>query len=73
MGVIPPTAARVPAQTAAAVNRRIEQQIEASVLYFAEHQDEIDRRLDELDREWDIERTLEANAAGFSLLGLTLG
>lgn len=73
MGVIPPTAARVPAQTAAAVNRRIEQQIEASVLYFAEHRDEIDRRLDELDREWDIERTLEANAAGFSLLGLTLG
>jgi hypothetical protein len=72
MGVIPPTAARVPEQTAAAVDRRIEQQIEASVLYFAEHRDEIDRRLDELDREWDIERTLEANAASVSLIGIAL-
>jgi hypothetical protein len=33
----------------------------------------IDRRLVELDREWDIERTLEANAAVASLVGLTLG
>lgn len=33
----------------------------------------IDQRLAELDREWDIERTLEANAAIASLVGLTLG
>ena len=33
----------------------------------------IDRRLAELDREWDIERTLEANAATVSLLGVVLG
>src|SRR5581483_9600968 len=33
----------------------------------------IERRLEELDREWDIERTLEANAALVSLAGLTLG
>ncbi len=32
----------------------------------------LDIRLQELDREWDIERVLEANAAIFSLLGLTL-
>ncbi len=31
------------------------------------------RRLAELDREWDIERTLEANAAALGLLGLSLG
>jgi hypothetical protein len=30
-------------------------------------------RLDELDREWDIERALEANAAAVSLIGLALG
>jgi hypothetical protein len=29
--------------------------------------------LAELDHEWDIERTLEANAATASLIGLTLG
>jgi hypothetical protein len=33
----------------------------------------INRRLAELDREWDIERALEANAATVSLIGLTLG
>jgi hypothetical protein len=30
-------------------------------------------RLAELDAEWDIERTLEANAASVSLIGLGLG
>jgi hypothetical protein len=33
----------------------------------------IDRRLAELDREWDIERTLEANAATAVLIGSALG
>ena len=73
MSLMAPTASRVPAHTAAHVNRRIERETEASVAYFAEHPEEIDDRLGELDREWDIERTLEANAASFSLVGLTLG
>jgi hypothetical protein len=72
MNFVAPTATRVTEHTAAQVNRQIERQIEASVAYFAEHPDEIAGRLEELDREWDIERTLEANAASFSLLGLTL-
>ena len=33
----------------------------------------IDERIAELEREWDIERTLEANAASVSLVGLALG
>jgi hypothetical protein len=33
----------------------------------------IDERLRELEREWDVERTLEANAASVTLLGLGLG
>ncbi|HVT30818.1 MAG TPA: hypothetical protein VHE81_22625 [Lacipirellulaceae bacterium] len=33
----------------------------------------IDRRLAELDAEWDIERCLETMAPSFSLAGLTLG
>jgi hypothetical protein len=33
----------------------------------------IDERLRELEREWDVERTLEANAASLTLLGLGLG
>jgi hypothetical protein len=31
------------------------------------------RRLDELDREWDIERAIEANAASIALVGVALG
>ena len=73
MSLVPPTATRVPARTAEHVNRQIRQQTEANVGYFAEHPEEIDGRLEELDQEWDIERTLEANAASFSLIGLTLG
>ncbi|HEX6949558.1 MAG TPA: hypothetical protein VF127_08150 [Nitrospira sp.] len=33
----------------------------------------IDMRLDDLDREWDMERALEANAAAASLISLILG
>jgi hypothetical protein len=72
MSFVPSTARRVPEHTAAHINRRIDRQIEYSVAYFAEHREKIDDRLAELDREWDIERTLEANAASVSLLGLTL-
>lgn len=72
MDFVPPTATRVPQRTAAHINWQIERETAASVACFAEHPDEIDARLEDLDREWDIERTLEANAAAFSLLGLTL-
>jgi hypothetical protein len=41
--------------------------------YAAEGPAAIERRLDELDREWDIERTLEANASSLALIGLGLG
>jgi hypothetical protein len=33
----------------------------------------LDSRIEELDREWDIERAIEANAASLALLGLGLG
>jgi DUF2892 family protein len=41
--------------------------------YASRPQDEVERRLDELDREWDIERALQVNAAALSLAGLVLG
>ncbi|MHB8108465.1 MAG: hypothetical protein ACYDHW_00360 [Syntrophorhabdaceae bacterium] len=43
------------------------------LLYFADHPSEIEGRLYELDREWDIERMLETNAASFALIGIGLG
>jgi len=64
---------RVEENTPEEINRQIHRDLKARVLYFAQRPEEIDRRLDELDREWDIERLLEANAGIFSLIGLTFG
>lgn len=41
--------------------------------HFTLHPEEIPRRLRELDREWDIERTLETGSASLTLFGLLLG
>lgn len=72
--MIPTTVDRVPEHTAAHVNEEIRRQMQRRVAQCAAGgRAAIDRRLAELDREWDIERTLEANAAAASLIGLTLG
>jgi hypothetical protein len=70
--LIPTTTERVPQQTDPEINERITQQTEANVGMYAADCRLIDLRLQELDREWDIERILEANAAAVSLIGLTL-
>jgi hypothetical protein len=75
--MLPATTRRVPANTASHVNDQIRREAAARLTYYAKHPDEIGTRLRELDREWDIERTLETNAAllalGGTLLGLTTG
>jgi hypothetical protein len=63
----------VPGHTEARVNQRIRAQTLADLSRFVgAAPSEIDERLKELKREWDIERTLEANAASVALLGLGL-
>ena len=65
---------RVPQQTPGDVNARIEHEMRARVARFRNASPAvISQRLAELEREWDIERVLEANAATVALLGLTLG
>jgi len=69
-----PTATRVAEHTDSEINREISECTKRNViLYASAGPSAIDRRLNELDEEWDIERTLEANAATISLLGLSLG
>ena len=71
---VPATTERVTENTPDAWNERIRRTTEANVRRYATADaGEIDARLEELDREWDIERTLEANAATASLVGLALG
>ena len=72
--MLPSTIDRVPAHTADEINSQIHRQTEASIAKYARAGSAaIEHRLKELDEEWDIERTLEANAATATLIGLTLG
>jgi hypothetical protein len=70
---LPATTERVSASTSTKWSQRVAEATEARVSWHAERPETIPRRLAELDREWDIERTLEANAASLSLLGIALG
>src|SRR5690606_20299935 len=70
--MLPSSRSRVPAHTPDSANRAIRERTEASLRYHADHPERIGDRLAELDREWDIERTLEANAATITLIGLGL-
>ncbi len=72
--MLPSTVERVPQHTRAAYNEAIRRQTEENVARLtAAGPAAIDRRLAELDREWDIERTLEANASSIVLVGSALG
>src|SRR5438034_7147868 len=72
--MLPSTVERVPLHTAEGINQQIRHQTEQNVARVAAAGPAaIDRRLAELDREWDIERTLEANAATLTLVGSALG
>ena len=67
------SARRVTDQSDIIINDRIRHQTAASLAYFAAHPGEIDRRLRELDEEWDIERALETGSSMLTLTGLLLG
>jgi len=67
------TAEMVPKATAPKVNARIEARTRAAITHAGTNPREIGHRLRELDREWDIERALAANAATLALIGLGLG
>ncbi len=70
----PSTDERVQAHTANTVNDRIRaQMLEQLRQYERADAASISRRIAQLEREWDIERVLEANAASIALLGLALG
>lgn len=64
---------RVQRNTSDAVNRWIEQQTGERIRRCAGNPRQIDRRLRELDGEWDIERVLETNASLLAFAGVALG
>ena len=72
--LLPSTDERVPRNTRSQVNDRIQGRTLHDVSRFIGADPVfIDERIRELEREWDVERTLEANAAAVSLAGVALG
>ena len=71
--MLPNTTTRVQNNTAAAINQRIAQETEERIRFYAANPHRIHQRLQELDEEWDMERTLETNASGLALVGVALG
>src|SRR5437763_13666554 len=72
--MVPSTAERVARHTAEHVNEEIRRRTAVDVRRSAAQGPQaIDRRLRELDDEWDVERCLEALAPTFTLAGMTLG
>ena len=69
---LPTTADRVPLHTSEATNHALRLSTKEDLEYYRDHPDEIDRRLQELDKEWDVERALETNAASAILVGVGL-
>lgn len=71
---LPSTDGRVQGHTSTAANVRIRAaMLERLKQYQGADASRISDRIAELEREWDIERVLEANAAAVALIGLTLG
>ncbi len=68
-----PTPDRARRHTAHSVLRRIDDDTLDHLMEVETKPDTAGRRLDALDREWDIDRTIEAEAATMGLIGLALG
>lgn len=65
---------RVRARTSPELNRQFDAALERRLRFFAVQDEQaISERIEELDREWDIERILESNAASLSLVGVLFG
>ncbi|KKB33542.1 YgaP family membrane protein [Bacillus thermotolerans] len=74
---LPATTERVKEHTNPKINAEIEAQIEENIKFYRDKsREEIKARIDELNREWDTERVLEANASSLvlssSILALTV-
>lgn len=65
---------RIRRATAPDVNQQIDRQTDANILHYANAMPEvIAERIEELDREWDVERLLAVNGTTVALAGLLLG
>jgi hypothetical protein len=71
--IIPSTSERVPLRTSDKTNRKIASETIKRLDEIGYDKFLIEERLDEIEREWDIERILETHASSLVLIGLALG
>ncbi len=72
--MLPSTPERVPAHTKEEVNEKIRTKTQEDIAFYAScGSPGMDRRLKELEREWDTERCLETGASTLTVLGTILG
>jgi len=65
---------KIRATTDPDINHRIDEKAERDLRYFSvQSEDVITSRLEDLDREWDVDRVIECNASCIALTGLVLG
>ena len=68
------TSDRVRKNSSSDINRKIDRDISESIeFYRSQPPKQVQERIHELDKEWDIERTLEINAATIAFAGTALG
>lgn len=67
------TATRIEHVTPEHVNQRIQWTTEAAILHFAQDLDNVEARLQQLKKEWDIERALQTSAGFVISATLLLG
>ena len=70
----PSTRDRIRNSTPSSINYRLDQAVMKRIWSYAKKTPrEISDRIEQLDREWDLERVIETNAAGIALTGLIVG
>jgi hypothetical protein len=72
-GMFAETTNRVPKHTPEHLNEKILARTKQDLIYHGTTPEAIVNRLKKLDKEWDIERLLEANASSLVLIGVILG
>ena len=65
---------RVRSSTAEEINRQLDRELESRLRRFGDRDwSEIEIRIDQLEREWDIEQVLQTNASLLAFTGVVLG
>lgn len=72
--IIPPSTSKVKLHTKPESNQKIEQKTQQNIKdYQGASKELLNKRLQQLDREWDIERVVESKAAVMILISTILG